>query len=82
LALISLLLGCFHFYWAFGGKWGVDSSSPELGNHTNFFKPSFLATIIVIKGFCAGNVVFFLNATQPLDFPLLNSLTFVTYNII
>jgi len=62
----------FYFYWAFGGKWGVDSSSPELGNHTNFFKPSFLATIVVIKGFCAGNVgfLFFLkcNPTVGLSF--------------
>ena len=54
---ILLLLSLLHFYWAFGGNWGVRASVPEQFNSI-YFNPSNklkikIATIIVAFGLLA-----------------------------
>lgn len=50
LAFIFLLLSAIHFYWAFGGKWGIDSALPSNGDGAKVLKPKTFATIIVAVG--------------------------------
>lgn len=47
LAVIFLLLSAIHFYWAFGGKWGIDVAIPTNDNSIQTLKPPTIATIIV-----------------------------------
>lgn len=44
---IFTLLGCIHFYWAFGGKWGVEKVIPTKSNNKITFTPPKIATFIV-----------------------------------
>lgn len=43
---IFVAISGIHFYWAFGGKLGVNAVIPEILGKSAF-KPSFLATIIM-----------------------------------
>lgn len=47
LAFIFLTLSIIHFYWAFGGKWGIESAIPINEKSTRLMKPPVIATIIV-----------------------------------
>jgi len=47
LAIIFLFLSTLHFYWAFGGKWGIDSAIPTKDENIQALKPPTIATIIV-----------------------------------
>jgi Protein of unknown function (DUF3995) len=44
---IFLFLSCIHFYWAFGGHWGVDSVLPAKSNNEKIMQPGLFATIMV-----------------------------------
>lgn len=50
LSFIFLFLSGIHFYWASGGKWGIDSAIPTTGESIKAFKPPVIATIIVGMG--------------------------------
>lgn len=50
LMLVFAFLGGIHFYWAFGGSWGVEATFPILDNGPKDFKPPLVATIIVGLG--------------------------------
>lgn len=43
---IMLIVAIFHFYWAFGGKYGLMSAGPSLEDN-NEFRPSSTLTFIV-----------------------------------
>ena len=47
LFLIFTLLGGFHFYWLFGGIWGVKKAIPTKGTEENTIPIPKLATLIV-----------------------------------
>ncbi|TMM58703.1 DUF3995 domain-containing protein [Maribacter algarum] len=47
LAVIFLFLSAIHFYWAFGGKWGIDAAIPTNDESIQALKPPIIATIIV-----------------------------------
>ena len=47
LFLIFTVLGTFHFYWLFGGKWGIDKVIPSKNNQEISLSIPKLATIIV-----------------------------------
>ncbi len=44
--IIFIIISGFHFYWAFGGKFGSKAVVPEISSKL-VFKPSVLATIVV-----------------------------------
>lgn len=50
LCIVFLSLSVVHFYWAFGGKWGIDSALPSNGDGARVLKPKAIATIIVGVG--------------------------------
>lgn len=47
LFLIFTVLGGFHFYWFFGGKWGLEKVIPSKADKTITLSVPKLATIIV-----------------------------------
>jgi len=56
LSTIFMILSLIHFYWFFGGKWGLDAVFPVLEEGKNSFEPPRFATLIVALGllFFAG----------------------------
>lgn len=60
LSLIFLVLACLHFYWAFGGKWGLDNSVPTDINGKIVLKTSVLSCIVVGSGLLAFALLYFL----------------------
>lgn len=50
LCIVFLMLSATHFYWAFGGKWGIDSVLPSNDVGAKVLKTNALATIIVGVG--------------------------------
>lgn len=50
LVLIFFLISLLHFYWVFGGKWGLDGSLPKNDKGENLFTPGPLSTLIVALG--------------------------------
>ena len=51
--LIFLIISGFHFYWAFGGKFGIQAVVPEISGIA-VFKPSVLATVFVALAMLVG----------------------------
>jgi hypothetical protein len=50
-AFIFLLLSRLHFYWLFGGKWGMNSVVPTKEKSANkLFTPSAFSTVVVAVG--------------------------------
>ncbi len=47
LFLIFTILGSFHFYWLFGGLWGLKKVIPTKNNETNNMSIPKFATLIV-----------------------------------
>lgn len=50
LFIIFIALGGIHFYWIFGGKWGLKNALPTNENGKGVLKPSMFATAIVGTG--------------------------------
>jgi hypothetical protein len=51
--IIFLIIAGFHFYWAFGGKFGSQAVVPAIEGKS-VFQPSVLATIIVALAMLVG----------------------------
>ena len=51
--LIFLIISGFHFYWAFGGKFGSRAVIPEISGIA-VFKPSIVATVFVALAMLVG----------------------------
>ncbi|WP_298485037.1 DUF3995 domain-containing protein [uncultured Maribacter sp.] len=47
LVIIFFNLSCLHWYWAFGGKWGLEYVIPTKTTIEKAIKPNPLATILV-----------------------------------
>lgn len=47
LSIIFISLGSIHFYWLFGGKWGLKKVIPTKNEEENFLPPPKLATLMV-----------------------------------
>ena len=68
LFVLFLLLSTFHFYWAFGGKWGIESVIPAMPSGKASFKPGVVGTLTVAIGLL-GFGLFYLMASVGSDFP-------------
>lgn len=44
---VFTVLGLIHFYWLFGGKWGIEKVIPTKVNGATTFSPPKLATFVV-----------------------------------
>lgn len=48
LFLVFIILGSIHFYWAFGGNWGIKSAIPTKNEKEDSgFRPSIFVTLLV-----------------------------------
>lgn len=56
LVLIFLILSILHFYWGFGGKWGLSSSVPSKENGERVLEPKIAYSLIVGAGLFALGV--------------------------
>jgi hypothetical protein len=50
LSIIFLSISAIHFYWAMGGKWGVNAAIPTTNEGTAPFQPGIIPTLIVAFG--------------------------------
>ncbi len=50
LLIIFIALGGIHFYWIFGGKWGLANALPTNENGESVLKPNKFSTLIVGSG--------------------------------
>jgi hypothetical protein len=62
LTLIFTSLGLIHFYWLFGGKWGVSKVIPTKDDGGNTFSPPQLATFIVGFGLLLMGLLYLLKS--------------------
>lgn len=61
LFLVFLVLGGFHFYWLFGGLWGLDSVIPtKEGGTSTLIIPKF-ATLVVAIGLVLFGLIYIVN---------------------
>ena len=58
LFLIFLVLGAFHFYWFFGGTWGLDKVIPTKGAKTESLQIPKFATLLVGLGLTACGLLY------------------------
>jgi Protein of unknown function (DUF3995) len=67
-ATIFFLLSVIHFYWAMGGKWGMDVTVPTNATGKKMLSPSAMASVLVGVGLLLmcliqlKNMLSFLNA--------------------
>ncbi|MEN0046449.1 MAG: DUF3995 domain-containing protein [Bacteroidota bacterium] len=61
LSLIFLLLGSLHFYWVFGGRWGLNNALPQTKKGEKVMLPGLLPTIIVGSGLCSFALFYLVN---------------------
>ncbi|MFT4664376.1 MAG: hypothetical protein ACI8YQ_001020 [Polaribacter sp.] len=64
LSLIFLLLSILHFYWASGGKWGIDAALPTSSTSSGerMLNPGSLGTIFVALALLAMSVLYLLHS--------------------
>ena len=51
---IFIIISGFHFYWAFGGKFGSQAVIPQLKDGEAVFQPPVLVTIVVALAMLVG----------------------------
>ncbi len=67
---IFLFLSSIHFYWAFGGKWGIDSVLPTKDDKIRALNPGVLPTLIVAFGLLGFGLFILAKAElMPFDLP-------------
>jgi hypothetical protein len=62
LCLIFTLLGGFHFYWLFGGTWGLNKVIPSQAKQANTLAIPKFATLIVAVVLVAFGAIYLLKA--------------------
>ena len=56
--LLFITIAFIHFYWAFGGRWGIDSALPKTVEGERMLNPGPVATIIVGLGLLLFGALF------------------------
>lgn len=72
------IVSSFHFYWAFGGQYGLKSAGPSLENGKNFVPSSLL--IFVVACFLLGLSVLAFQLVSPAD-ALVGTVHYIGYLI-
>jgi hypothetical protein len=67
IATIFFLLSAIHFYWAIGGKWGMDIAVPTNSTGKKIFSPSAMASIVVGMGLLLMGLIQLSNKVAFLD---------------
>lgn len=62
LFVVFELLGFIHFYWLFGGKWGVEKVIPTKENQSNVIQIPKLATLIVALILVSFGILYFVKS--------------------
>ncbi len=62
LFLIFSVLGGFHFYWFFGGNWGLEKVIPSIDDKANSLEIPQLATLIVALGLVSFGLIYLIKA--------------------
>ncbi len=62
LLLIFTILSGFHFYWLFGGTWGIENVIPTKGNNLNSIAIPKFATLIVSLVLAAFGFIYLINS--------------------
>lgn len=62
LFLIFSVLAAFHFYWFFGGKWGLDSVFPTKNDEASAIAIPKFATLVVAIGLAAFGFAYLMKA--------------------
>lgn len=62
LFVVFLILGAFHFYWFFGGKWGLDKVIPTKVNAVSALTIPKFATLIVALGLVSFGLLYLLKS--------------------
>jgi fatty acid desaturase len=69
-AAILLIISLLHFYWGFGGRWGMAESLPKNEQGETVLKPNAMACFVVAFGLmCMSAYVFGFSKTINLPLP-------------
>jgi len=68
---IFTVLSAFHFYWLFGGNWGLDSVFPTKDNESGTIELPRFATLIVALGLMSFAMLYLIKSGL-LQFPIPN----------
>lgn len=70
LLVTFMILSGFHFYWLFGGTWGVSKVIPTKDNDTSALSPPQFATLVVALGLASfGGLYLIKSGLINLTFP-------------
>ena len=72
-AFILLIISILHFFWAFGGRWGMAQSLPTNAEGERVLNPSLAACFVVALALLATSV-YFLILPKIINFQLPNML--------
>ena len=70
-SFILISISMIHFYWAFGGKKGVESALPSHSDGKKLFKPRYIETFAVAF-ILLGFACFFLQKIKSITIPFLS----------
>lgn len=62
LFIIFTVLGGFHFYWFFGGTWGLNKVIPSKGDQASTLQIPKLATLVVALGLVSFGIMYLMKA--------------------
>ncbi len=80
-SLIFIIVAGFHYYWVFGGKYGMNAVLPEIeSSGKKAFVPSKIATAVVATLFLSVGLFFILTVFQTHLLPI-NITTYTLYAI-
>lgn len=78
LSFIFLFLSALHFYWAFGGEWGLDGTVPTNTEGKKILRTSVLSCIVVGTGLMVFALYYFIPI---LEISILEPLYFLSWLI-
>jgi len=59
LTILFTAISALHFFWLFGGRWGLEAALPRRDGDSRLFEPGKIATLIVSLGLILLNLACF-----------------------
>lgn len=70
ISTIFFTIALIHWYWLFGGKWGINAALPDKPNGEKLFYPSKMSTFVVAMGLVFFGIFCLIYGRMiPMDFP-------------